>query len=187
MKKILIGLTGPARCGKDTAAGFLIEQGFNRVSFADPLRDAVSAILREPGSALFGDATKDTPIRPWWPKHVTPRLLLQAIGTQGVRNYVDPRFWIWLAEEKYDASLAPVVVTDVRFLEEAEWVREKGGQIWRILRNTRAEITGIANHASEAGLPMHPDDVLISNNDSIEQLGYTVRQCLRRMEDDGLY
>lgn len=185
MKKLLIGLTGPARCGKDTVAGFLMEQGFHRVSFADPLRDAVAAILREPGPELFSDARKDAPVSPGWPKHVTPRLLLQAIGTQGVRNHVDPRFWIWLAAEKYKAFGAPVVVTDVRFLEEAEWVRENGGQIWRILRHTRAEITGIANHASEAGLPMHPDDVTLHNNQSLDQLGYNVRQLLRWMNEDG--
>ena len=48
MKKILIGITGPARSGKDTVAGFLIEQGFHRVSFADPLKAGVAAIVGEP-------------------------------------------------------------------------------------------------------------------------------------------
>ena len=79
-------------------------------------------------------------------------------------------------------------------LHDQQWVAENVSGFAELKQHLEkypvekvAEITGIANHASEAGLPMHPDDVLIGNNDSIEQLGYNVRQCLRRMEDDGLY
>ena len=44
MKNKLIGICGLIGHGKDTAAGFLIEEGFERVSFAGVLKDAVANI-----------------------------------------------------------------------------------------------------------------------------------------------
>ena len=185
MKKRLIGITGRARSGKDTVARFLMEQGFQRLAFADPLRAGVAAFLGKDPEAVFSDSRKDQPLRPDWPAHVTPRLLLQSVGTQGVRNHVDPNFWIWLAADKYAQATESVVVTDVRFEEEAEWVRSQGGKIWRLVRNRAADISGLQSHVSEQGISSHPDDVTLYNNQSLDQLGYNVRQLLRWMNEDG--
>ena len=185
MKKILIGITGPARSGKDTVAGFLIEQGFQRLSFAEPLKAGVAAMLGESPEDLFSDENKDKPLRADWPQHITPRMLLQAVGTQGIRHNVDPRFWAWLAADKYAESTHSVVITDVRFEDEARWVRSQGGKIWRLVRNGTSNISGLAGHVSEAGIEPHPDDVTLHNNQSLDQLGYNVRQLLRWMNEDG--
>src|SRR4051794_16838163 len=44
MRYNLVGLTGYARSGKDTAAQVLINKGFNRVAFADPMKNMLYAL-----------------------------------------------------------------------------------------------------------------------------------------------
>lgn len=185
MKKRLIGITGRAGSGKSTVAEFLIEQGFQQIAFADPLKVGLAAILQEAVEDLFSPERKEKPVRPYWPEHVTSRLLMQAVGTEGVRNNVDPNFWVWLAHEKFVKAETHVVVSDVRYEEEAEWVRAQGGKIWRLVRNNLPQITGLKKHVSEQGISSHPDDVTLYNNGSLDELGYSVRQLLRRMDEDG--
>ena len=49
MKPLLIGLSGKAGSGKDTAAEYLMAMhGFRQVAFADPLRAVVSAVFGVP-------------------------------------------------------------------------------------------------------------------------------------------
>ncbi len=54
MKTSLIGFAGAARSGKDTAASFLVERGWQRKAFADPVRNMLYALnpdLRAPGGS----------------------------------------------------------------------------------------------------------------------------------------
>jgi len=139
-----IGLIGLAGSGKDTAALALMDRGWKRVAFADELK----------GRALYmgWDGRKDA----------RGRRLLCNLG-MAMRAY-DPHFWINHARAAMRGR--PCVFTDVRFQNEADFIRAEGGIIVRVLR----EGLEVGEHESEAGqLRIHSDQSII-NDGSIEHL-----------------
>lgn len=186
MPKLLIGLTGPARSGKDTVAGFLEGFGFYRVAFADPIRAGLAAMLDVPRWQLFTGGMKERPISPHWPAHITPRTLMQTLGTEWGRDTIDPDFWLRIAADKWFACGKSMVISDVRFESEAAWVRSQGGQVWHITRPNRPEIGGVEGHRSEAGVAVVDGDVLLENTGSVDALGYSVRLRVQELKQAGL-
>ena len=163
MSTRVIGITGFARHGKDTVGSLLVEEyGFTKVAFADALRSMALAInpyvsggnirLNHWVDNLgWDEAKKDHEIR----------RLLQAIGTEGVRGHLGDDAWIRAAKRTIDQVDGPVVITDVRFPNEADAVHEWYGDLWRV---ARVNVDGSqfdngvgSSHASEshiAGLPV---------------------------------
>lgn len=157
----IIGLTGYAQSGKDTFASFLIEHGFVRVSFAEPLYAAVyqlDALLpvqehsrwrrwwspRRVGYVRLQEVVDD---KGWdWAKVNFPevRRLLQAMGTEVGRNLFGQNFWVDQAMEaikSIEASedfrygdITGVVLTDVRFQNEYDAIKSMGGELVRVIR-----------------------------------------------------
>lgn len=161
----IIGLCGYAGAGKDTAAAGLIADGWLRVAFADGVREALLAL--NPEIAL---ADLSGYLIHWegWDNlkaNVPPvRELLQRMGTEAGRNIHGPDCWINIAKRKIDASTANVVITDVRFANEADAIRSWGGKVVYIERPGVGPVNG---HVSEA-LDFEPDERLL--NDSTPQL-----------------
>jgi hypothetical protein len=166
---VIIGICGPAGCGKSTAAGMLVARfGYAEVALADPLYDAVSAMFGIPVAALKDRTQKEQPIP--WIGH-SPRRLLQTLGTEWGRGIVGESIWVKTAMRRafdaLDAGAAGVVVPDVRFMNEAAAIRQAGGLVWKMQR----EGAGIAgNHPSEAGIPEGMIDRLIVNSGDLDQL-----------------
>jgi len=164
----LIGLTGRAGAGKDTAAAHLkAAHGFTAIAFADPIRRALSAML---GLApiMFQHPHKEEPISLIGK---SPRQLMQTLGTEWGRNLVHPDIWLILAEELILTCRTAgecVVVTDVRFENEAALIRSLGGSVWHVDRSG----AGTAHqHVSEAGVAYVPGyDVRLSNNGTVPML-----------------
>lgn len=153
----LIGLSGLAGAGKDTAADRLCDQhGFERYAFAEPLRTMVHALLVEIGidyDCLFDRTRKERPL-----PHLdaSPRQLLQILG-MACREQRDSQFWVRataMALGLHDLpNSAPVhdriVLTDVRFPEEAAWIKSFGGVIVRIERDGAGLTGSTGAHISE--------------------------------------
>ena len=136
MASRVIGITGHARNGKDTAGGLLVsEYGFTRVALADAVRSMALAIdpyvsggnirLHHMVNNLGWEESKKAP---------EVRRLLQAIGTEGVRDHIGDDSWIRAAKSTIDKTPGPVVVTDVRFPNEADAIHAWGGDLWRVVR-----------------------------------------------------
>jgi hypothetical protein len=124
--KRLIGLTGHKGAGKDAVAEILAaEYDFTRVAFADPLKRIATAIG-------WDGSKEERPPCPHCGMH-QGRGLLQILGTEGVRQNIRDDAWI-LAAEAEIARHEKVVVTDVRFLNEARAIKNLYGQIWRVVR-----------------------------------------------------
>jgi hypothetical protein len=179
-----IALIGKARSGKDTAAGFLVrERAYTRVAFADPLKEMALGIDplipagRVIGQRLHARLSQLVADVGWeYAKDHYPevRAVLQRIG-QTQREF-DADYWVNVAARKIAGAEAwnlPVVVTDVRYLNEAVMLRARGFKIIRIIR-PRVGVTmkeaRAAMHASENELNDYPTDAVIYNDGDLAQL-----------------
>ena len=143
-RRRIIGLMGYAHAGKDTAAEGLIAAGWTRVAFADALK----AVAQHIG----WDGRKDA----------HGRVLLQRLGV-AVRDYVDSEAWVRAAARTIDGIDGDVVVTDVRFPNEVEFIRARCGMVVRIDRPGTGPLN---DHASEhAWTGARPDFVLLNDGD----------------------
>jgi hypothetical protein len=166
MKFSIIGITGPARSGKDTVADELLRcgAGLYRYAFADPIRAMLKAGL--------GIDMAD----PWWQGHkedmidrygCSARRLMQTLGTEWGRNLICSDIWLGVAEEQFAERGPGMVISDVRFDNEAAWVRKLGGLVLHV---RRPGATAVEAHASEAGVEFDARDHAISNDGTLERL-----------------
>lgn len=128
MNTDLIGISGFARCGKDTAYESILslteDKDLNRLAFADELKGECEEFLNNNiGISPFteNDAEKKI-IRPF----------LVTYGTH-LRRLLDKECWI----KKVNKKIRPgkkYVITDMRYLNEVEWVKSKGGKAIYIKR-----------------------------------------------------
>lgn len=165
---MLIGLTGAAGAGKDTVASLL---GGKITAFADPLYECVSLMTGIPVDRLRDRAVKEAVI-PWIGK--SPRQLLQTLGTEWGRRMVSDEIWVRSLFERVRPLLEAgetVIVTDVRFDNEAEAIAAAGGEVWRIVRPQWRCLSGdAAAHASERGVGDHLVARTIVNGGSVDDL-----------------
>lgn len=148
----LIGIAGPARSGKDTAAVEIIEQmgaAWDRAAFADTLKAAVSCL-----GVSAGDEGKDT-INPHY--GVTPRYMWETLGTEWGRDTIHPDIWV-RAFALVNAGRS-LVVPDVRFENEADLVRRHGVMIHIAGREGLAR-----DHKSAAGVERKAGDLILDNS-----------------------
>jgi hypothetical protein len=167
---MIIGLSGYAQSGKDTVAKILVEDyEFKRVAFADNIRK----LLLET-NPLVGDAPegptylKDFVNKFGWDEAKQDpevRRLLQEFGV-GARNVFGEFFWVDKALERIDFR-DRIVITDVRFKNEADTIRSLGGDIWRVVRE---DVYAVNNHVSETDLNGYPFTAHVNNDTTIEAL-----------------
>lgn len=171
---MLIGLCGAAGAGKNTVAEFLTDSSgspFVQISFAGPLYQCISTITGIPVGSLQDRSVKEAVI-PWLGK--SPRQMLQSLGTEWGRDSVHPEIWIRIAMERAAQHMAVgrgVVITDVRFNNEAEAVVAAGGAVWKVVRPGWRCLAGdAAAHQSEAGVSDHFIARAIDNSGSLDAL-----------------
>ena len=135
-KPRVIGLAGGKGSGKDSVADYLVDKyDFHKISYAGPVKEILARTFGVPIEWFYDQEEKESPKKElFW--H-TPWHLAQTLGTDWGRNMVDPSIWVSIAKEKagkLHKEGKDVVISDVRFIEEAEAVSELGGLVWRILR-----------------------------------------------------
>jgi deoxynucleotide monophosphate kinase-like protein len=163
---VLIGLSGKAGAGKDTLGAALVDgYGFQRVAFADALKDAILAadvwVQWYDGFRRIRDLVAE---RGWDKVKTNPevRRLLQNFG-QGMRDQ-DGFVWCRLGMARADtlcAHGADVVITDVRYINEARAIRKRGGLLVRI---ERTGLESADEHVSETELDDWSYDALVYND-----------------------
>jgi len=180
----IIGIAGPAQSGKDTIGKrLLVKHSFIRYAFADPIRHGLEAMFNLLHSDFNENKEKEID---WIGK--SPRELMQTLGTEWGRNLVADDIWLRLAEININAMvdrnsyihslIGGVVITDVRFENEANWIRQQGGEIWHI---TRKDTRQVNQHTSEDGVIFQPnDDQIIDNNAGLNQLYEIVDQLMQK-------
>lgn len=191
---MLIGLHGKARSGKDTTAQFILEQAegdsfaARRDAFADRLKISAARALGFQGdeseclmfcndlkvagrielvwdNQVFNDLSENTTWEEWG---ISGREYLQYYGTEAHRQVFADDFWVDACLPlDLDHSGEILVITDVRFENEAERIHELGGEVWHILRSGDAAFD---NHASERPLPVRLIDNTLVNNRDLDHL-----------------
>jgi hypothetical protein len=195
---MIIGICGFIGSGKDTVADYLVNfHEFRRESFANTLKDAVAAVFGWDRTLLEG-RTKEArewreQVDPWWAERLamptlTPRWVLQYWGTEVCRRSFHDDIWIASLENKLRMSKDNVVISDCRFPNEIQSIRDAGGKIVWVQRGnlpdwyqTAVDANAGHNyavqdlkmrkiHASETAWVGTDFDTIIDNNRSIDDL-----------------
>ena len=178
---MIIGLSGYARSGKDTAADHLVSShNFSRYSFAAPMKEAMYILNPIVTSDSIGsfryknlvdiyglDTAKDS--------YPEIRRLLQVFGTEVGRSMFGENFWVNLALNSITENNS--VITDVRFKNEADAIKKAGGQMWRI---NRFGIGPVTDHSSEIDLDDYNFDHIIDNDYSVVDLNNVIDMLLEK-------
>lgn len=119
-------------------------------------------------------------------QQMTARQFLQELGTDALRNSLHPNTWVNALMADYtgtydmDTDLTTYpnwVITDTRFPNEAEAIKEAGGIIIRV---TRTKEKSESTHSSETALDDWTFDYEINNNGTIEELSSYVYSILKK-------
>jgi len=200
---MIIGLVGFIGSGKGTVGDILEVHGFTKDSFAKPLKDACSIMFGWPRELLEGDTEvsrkwREEPDSFWSEKFgysFTPRLALQLMGTEAGRNVFHQDVWVISLLNR--AKGKDVVVTDVRFKNEINYIQQNGGVIVRVRRGEEPEWYKLAEDAaagfSSAIMGMRDKGIhqsewdwigsefnyTIDNDGTVNELGNKVKELLQ--------
>ena len=186
---MIIGLSGFANVGKDEVGKILIERhGFKRISFASKLKDCLYAlnpiITHEPG--VHSRLVPVVDLHGWdivKERYPEVRELLQRLGTEVGRNILGENIWVDAAFKDYDAAYSSrslngprnYVVTDLRFPNEFEGIKKRGGLCARIRRPGYVQTN---QHVSETALDEHDFDYVLDNSSDLVYLEHQVEHLL---------
>lgn len=163
---MLIGITGSAGSGKDTFAKYFIDNhNFTRYSLADPIKRMIEAAFGVTPDIWDDRMKKETSID-WL--GVSPRVLAQTLGTEWGRQLVHPDLWLLLAKQALHQH-HNLIIPDIRFDNEAEWIEKNGGILLKIVGGNAPPVDN-PGHASEQGISPYLVTKTVQNTGTIGQL-----------------
>jgi hypothetical protein len=202
---MIIGVCGFIGSGKDTIADYLVGfHGYRRDSFAGTLKDAVAAVFGWDRELLEGRTPEARAWREqvdaWWAKrlnmpNLTPRWVLQYWGTEVCRRAFHEDIWIAALEARLSRRSDDTVISDVRFPNEIQSIRNAGGRIVWVKRGELPEWYDLAvesncgrfNHMKTAYPDVHVSetawvgtrfDYEIDNNGTIDELYTNIKNLV---------
>ena len=184
--RLIVGITGAARSGKDSIGAWAAARGAHRDWFARPIKEALDAMFGLTWEVWENPELKEAKI-PALGK--SPRELAQLLGTEWGRELVHQDCWVialGLRTSTAQTRDRALFIPDVRFENEATWIRAQGGIILHVRRPGADGNVGVKGHASEAGVGFQPGDILIDNNESIEALHFKLEHIFPRSPGFGI-
>jgi hypothetical protein len=168
----LYGFTGKAGSGKDTSAQWLVDnEGYSTYALARRLKAMLHVGLGLDPADYVTPAQKNAVI-PWL--GCSYRHCAQTLGTEWGRKLIKQDLWTTLARPDIEGLInvhGGVAITDVRFEDEAAFIREMGGVISHIVRQQESALSSAAQaHDSEKGIAVHQEDEVIVNAGSVDDL-----------------
>jgi len=195
-KHLLIGLTGFAGHGKSTIANMFKIYGFSEYSLADPLKRGCMEIFGLTEEQVFEDGKKIILDQFW---NVTPREILQKVGTELFRNKLHEAIpdmnlgefnilWIrmmerYIEEERKKKPSTRIIVSDVRNIDEAKAIKKLGGYIIRV-HNPRVKMNEkFRSHVSEQMINKIRFEGLIVNDGNLIDLFKDIDYFVNSLKD----
>jgi dephospho-CoA kinase len=162
----LLGIHGKKRVGKNALADILVEEyGFAQLAFADPIRQMLQVL---PMASEYREEKK-LEVIPEYGKSFTE--LMQTLATGWGREEVREDLWLLVAEFRIEMlrklGYNNIVVSDVRYENEAQMINRLGGRIIHLVGNRGVVVN---SHSSEQMLPPQYLDYVLTNNGTIEDL-----------------
>lgn len=167
MRKVkIIGMVGPKGVGKTTFANQLANQTGCQaavLSFADPLRVMAMAMGIDSKQMVLPELKHEV-----IPElGVTPRHVLQSLGTEWGRKCIHPDVWVWAMQRQIERHVAEyhgsgdvlIFIDDCRFANEAQWILNHGGMLIEVERDG-VKYTG--EHSSEMPMPEEIQDEMFA-------------------------
>lgn len=192
----LIGISGKAGSGKSTVGTYLETTYLNTYceAFADPLKQACAAAFGIELEAFYDPERKEKIDSNWL---VSPRKIAQFVGTEMFRELAgkllsgeQTSFWVYrmalltngnipTSAGAYYEDTDTIVIPDLRFQDEYDWILDNGGVVLRLSRNDLNPV-GIESHQSEQGFIAAPNTktFVIDNNGTLEELYDLVDRAL---------
>lgn len=192
----VIGFCGLAKSGKDAAGSFAHGHGYDRFAFADKLKEALYAL--NPAIGIKNDQpvyVQALVNQIGWDQakhHPEVRRLLQRLGTECGRQTISEDIWITAVHNAilhYDFRTDPfrAAITDVRFPNEADYVRKNGGWVALVqrpgiepLKDDKGRIHISEQHVLDGVLE---PNYILSNNGSLEDLRSATENMIKNYEE----
>ena len=145
----IIGLVGNKGVGKDTVADYLVKLNFHKIAFADVLKKSIKVLFNWSDEELNG-SNKEVIDETW---NVAPREILQLLGTECLRDIISPKIdtsitfngvtrefsfhikRLYLNMKKLLETTDNIVISDIRFQDELDFVHFIGGIVIKVDRN----------------------------------------------------
>lgn len=180
---LIIGISGKKQSGKDTVFEFAkknIKTQVLKFAFADGVKEECAKAAGVSIEHMESNKTIYRKLYQWW-------------GTEFRRVLYDNDYWIKYLRDKILCN--PIIqkdesdnlgkgvvvfITDVRFKNEANWIKSVGGFLVRINRDTNV----IDTHPSETELDDYPFENIINNNLTLEILEWSVQSFLKSIKKD---
>ena len=203
---MIVTISGFIGSGKDTASEYLQKKhGFQQVSFAGALKDAVSSVFGWDREMIEGKTAESRAWREqvdaWWANRLdmpqlTPRWILQYWGTEVCRQGFHDDIWIASLENRILRNSGHVVISDARFPNELQTVKNLGGISVHVVRGPKPDWYDLAIransgdrvakenivqrvHSSEWAWVGHPFDYEINNNQTLDSLYNQMDQIIK--------
>ena len=196
----IIGLCGNKGCGKDTFANYLVQtDNYIKVAFADYIRESLK-VLFDWNEENFSQKLKEENDEYWG---VSPRKMMQELGTEFLRfhckNMISEEFYLpngnmykstfHIKRLNKDITKyynidnnVKIIISDLRFQDEVDYVKELGGTVIRI--NREVEKNNFSNHASENQIDnLKSIDINLVNDKDIDHYIKKVRLTVEHIQD----
>lgn len=180
---MLIGFGGYAQTGKDTCAEYLFSKyGFWHYKFADKLKEMVEGVnpyvFHYPNAYMrYSQAVHGLGYEQAKKTFPEVRNLLKNFGME-MRKQFGEDVWVDLLFNNIESFENNIVISDVRFKNEAEAIKKYGGTVVRV---KRPGIGPHSNHASETELDKIEYDYTINNEGSVFDLHAKIDHILREV------
>ena len=186
---MILSLSGYKGSGKNTVADYISQHyGFaNQISFASTVKDILSTLFGWNRVKLDGLAQEDrnwrNQIDYYWSRKIgydfTPNIAMKEFGTDVMRKWI-PDIWVSIVEKKLlQLQNSPIIVTDTRFENEYEMLRNNGAIIVGIIKKTDKVFT----HESDTTWLNFKLDYTLNNEKTFSEL-YT--ECDMMMTSFGI-
>ena len=175
-----MGLLGTKGVGKDTVADYIVSRyNVEKRAFASPIKEACAILFQLPIGRFEGEDKEVCDAH----HELSPRQMMQLVGTDFFRDQVCQDFWIDHFKKWYAARdpSRPVVVTDVRFQNEVDVIKALGGEVVRLIRPHKGSGRHTMSdlHVTETGVAeLQGVDATIENDGSLEELYGKVNETM---------